>query len=484
MSNKSTSSLIISVSGLRGLCPETLNPEVVQRYVFAYASFMKMRHPELIHAELPFLIANDGRDSAAWITTEVQRAVAEAGLTSMDIGTAATPTVGFLTKFYGYPGAIQITASHNPQPWNGLKLFNDEGRVIPAEQGERIRKFYDNLTLDEFALDAEFDEEEEPLGQDLPAPPAKFQAPHVEAILEHVDAKAIKKRKFSVFVDANHGAGSILTKILMKKLGCAVVWSNADETPDGNFAHVPEPTAENLMPILGAAAESGANVGFCLDPDADRLAILDENGVYVGEEATVALCARSLFAAARVEGVGRVVVTNCASSLMTRDVVREFGCEYAIAPVGEANVVDKMQQTHAIFGGEGNGGPIFPPVGWVRDSFVGMAFVLDLMARTGKSVSELVAELPKYAIEKRKIQMPSNKLSALYDEVRNSSAEASVDTQDGLRLSWEGAWLLVRPSNTEPVVRIIAEARTPKKATALCDFVANIAQDILHGDSL
>ncbi|MBQ2821327.1 MAG: phosphoglucosamine mutase [Thermoguttaceae bacterium] len=475
MRKKKEVPLIISVSGLRGQVGYSLTPAVVQCYAFAFASFLRIQNRDSGGVEgKTFLIASDGRESGQWIAEEVERGLKAAGVNVLNIGIAATPTLGFMIRHMKVPAGIQITASHNPNPWNGLKLFNEEGRVLPKASGEKVKIYYQRLKEDGFTLDPNFEEEDEnESGQKETLPkPAVFQKPHVDAILKLVDVKAIKKRAFTVLLDSNHGSGSVLAPVLMKSLGCRLIFSNASEKPDGKFIHTPEPTEENLKNICALVTENCADIGFCQDPDADRLAILAEDGKYVGEECTVALCAKNIFMA----GKKGAVVTNCSTSMMTRDLAEEFGHPYFMSAVGEANVVDKMIETKAIFGGEGNGGPIHPKVGFVRDSFLGMALILDLMARTGKKVSELAAELPQYAIAKAKADFPIQCLDSLYEDVKAKYSKAEIAEEDGLRLSWEKSWLLIRPSNTEPVIRIFAEAETKKEAEKLTKSVVKLAK--------
>lgn len=474
MKKKNGAPLIISVSGLRGEAGLTLTPDVVQCYIFAYAEFLRIQNRESGGVDgKTVILASDGRESGKWIAEDVKRGFKAAGVKVLDIGVAATPTLGFLVKHFGAPAGVQITASHNPNPWNGLKLFNADGRVIPAANGEKVKRFYNTLKEDGFILNTNFEDEEEEEAETPQLPkPSEFQKPHIDAILALVDQKAIKKRKFTVLMDSNHGSGSLLAEVLMKELGCKLIFTNEKEVPDGKFVHTPEPTAENLQSIGPKVTENAADVGFCQDPDADRLAILAEDGTYIGEECTVALCAQNLF----LSGEKGFVVTNCSTSMMTRDLAAKAGCKYCMSPVGEANVVDKMLETKAIFGGEGNGGPIHPKVGFVRDSFLGMAFILNLMAKTGKKISELAAELPQYAISKCKANFDRALLPQLYDDLRDKYSDAKIQDEDGLRLAWKNSWVLVRPSNTEPIIRIIAEAPTKKEADKICKAITKMTK--------
>jgi phosphomannomutase len=289
-------------------------------------------------------------------------------------------------------------------------------------------------------------------------------APHLAAVLATVDVESISARRYRVLLDSNHGAGGALGYELLQRLGCEIVLVGG--TPDGQFEHVPEPTAENLQMITARVVAERCEVGFCQDPDADRLALIDAGGRYIGEEFTLALCVQRALADPATRGP---IVINGATSGMSEMIATEAGVMSHRSAVGEANVVDRMIATGATYGGEGNGGPIDPRVGMVRDSFVGIAQVLDLMAKTGKSLAELADALPRLAIHKTKVTLDSAKLPQILSAVAAANPDAHADHSDGLRLSWPGEWLLVRGSNTEPIVRMIAEAETQQRAAELCD---------------
>jgi phosphomannomutase len=277
------------------------------------------------------------------------------------------------------------------------------------------------------------------------------------------DVDRIRAKRFRVVLDSNHGAGAALGRVMLEQLGCECVVLG--EAPDGQFAHPPEPTAANLAAVCDDVKRHGAAIGLCQDPDADRLAIIDERGRYLGEEYTLALCVDHVLRSQR-QGP---IVTNCSTSRMSEDLARKYGVPLFRSKVGEANVVDLMLEKGAAFGGEGNGGPIDPRVGLVRDSFVGMALVLDAMAARELPVSALAAELPRYAIHKTAMTVPADAMAGALDAIEQHFADAVADRLDGLRLDWpSGAWLLVRPSNTEPIVRAIAEAPTAAEAESLC----------------
>jgi len=263
-------------------------------------------------------------------------------------------------------------------------------------------------------------------------------------------------------LDSNHGAGALLGRRLLEELGCHV--TILGEEPNGLFAHPPEPTPENLQSVTSAVVDGDFDIGFCQDPDADRLAVIDELGQYIGEEFTAVLCTMY-----RLENTLGPVVTNCASSSLTEYLAKKFQVGFTRSPVGEANVVDAMKRTHAVYGGEGSGGPIDPRVGFVRDSFVGMAQILDLMAKRGASISSIVCELPTMVMIKDKLTIAPENVKAAFSKIEIKMQAPAVDRQDGLRLDWPDRWIILRSSNTEPLVRLIAEAPTKTEALSLIE---------------
>lgn len=444
------SELIISVSGLRGIVGETLTPDVASRFVAAFAGKVD---------EGPVIVARDGRSSGPMLSKAIVASLTACGRDVIDADVAATPTVGVLVRQLGAAGAVQISASHNPPPYNGIKLFGADGRVLNAVTGAAIRDAYHSGE----AAWCPFDRIGSASVHDDP------HSGHMAKVLQTVDVDAIRKAKHRVLIDSNHGAGSLLGVRLLKELGCTVV--ACGDTPDGQFAHVPEPTADNLVGISKRVREENCSVGFCQDPDADRLALVDADGRYIGEEYTLALCVRR---AMQHDATRGPIVINGATSGMSERLAADAGVESHRSAVGEANVADKMMAVGAKYGGEGNGGPIDPRVGYVRDSFVGMAQVLDLMTSTGKTLAQLADELPKLHIHKDKANASPDQLPAWFAALREKYPDASHDEVDGLRLAWKDKWLLVRGSNTEPIVRMIAEADSAESAMELCKTAASL----------
>ncbi|MDY0170984.1 MAG: phosphoglucosamine mutase [Thermoguttaceae bacterium] len=439
---------IISVSGLRGIVGESLTPELAIRYAAAFADGAPLG---------PILVSRDGRPSGKMLAQAIHAGLHAVGRDTLDAGILPTPSVGVLVREVRAGGAVQITASHNPLPYNGLKLFSADGRVIPACAGQEVLDRYRAGRIGWAAHDR--------LGAGREC--VDVFSPHLHAVLSIVNYAAIRQRQYPVLLDANRGAGGFLGRRVLEELGCQV--TILGEEQDGQFEHPPEPTAENLDGVRARVTRSGARIGFCQDPDADRLAVIDENGRYLGEEYTVALCVDHILR----QNKGPVVI-NCSTSRMSQDLAECYGVPLVRSAVGEANVVDAMLEHNAIFGGEGNGGPIDPRVGLVRDSFVGMALLLDAMTARDASISQLADELPRYDIFKTKIELPPDEVAAGFDALEAHFCDAVSNRLDGLRLDWPDRWLLVRPSNTEPIVRAVAEAKTADIARGLCHEAARL----------
>jgi phosphomannomutase len=440
--------LIVSVSGIRGIVGDSLTPEPAARFAAALGTYL---HGGRV------VVARDSRPSGEMLKHAVLAGLFSTGCQVEDIGIAPTPTVGIAVRQLGAAGAVQITASHNPSPWNGLKLFGPDGAVLPADQGKQVQAFYEQGGFVRAAWDR--------IGS-VRVPPDVLDE-HTRLVLDQVSAAAIASLRFRAFLDANGGAGGPLGARLLQELGCEVIQHNCE--PNGVFVHEPEPTPAHLVDVAPWVRQTGAAVGFVLDPDADRLALIDEEGNCVSEELTLALAVKY-----RLRQQRGPVVVNMSTSRVIQDLAHQAGCEFFRSAVGEANVVERMRATKAVIGGEGNGGVIDPRVGWVRDPFIGMALILSLMADEGKTLSKLVAELPPYAMLKTKFAVARDQLPAVLTALEAKWPGTTADRLDGLRLDGPDWWLHVRPSNTEPVVRVIAEAPTAERARQLCDEAAGL----------
>jgi phosphomannomutase len=442
---------IISVSGLRGILGESLSPLVAMRYAAAFAGALPAG---------PIVVGRDGRATGPMLADAIRAALCALGRDVLDAGVAATPTVGVLAREHMAAGGIQISASHNPIEYNGIKLFSAQGCVVSAGAGQKVLDAYRQGDIAWSRHDA--------LGRVVLLHDTTSR--HLSLIEQTVDVARIRSKHFKVLVDSNHGAGSVLARVLLDRLGCRTTWLG--KSPDGQFDHRPEPLAENLASVAAQVRSRQVDVAFCQDPDADRLAIIDEAGRYLGEEYTLAIGAAHVLATADAQN-GRPalgpVVTNCSTSRMSQDLAERFGVPFFRSPVGEANVTAVMRQHGALIGGEGSGGIIDPRVGYVRDSFVGMALVLDALADRDLPVSRLADELPRYAIEKDKLTLAADRLAPAKAALANRFADATRDDSDGLRFDWPDRWLLIRASNTEPIVRIVAEAPQAAVARALCE---------------
>jgi phosphomannomutase len=444
------SDLIVSVSGIRGIVGQGLTPQATLAFAAALGDYTGGGR---------MVIGRDGRPTGVMLRHAVLAGLLGAGCEVHDLAVASTPTVGLAVRTLEAAGGLQITASHNPAPWNGLKLFGPDGRVLSAAEGQKVRERFEAGACRSVGW-----EEIQPVKHYRQA-----EEVHGDRVLQLIDGGRIRAARLRAFVDGNGGAGGPLARRLLTSL--AVETREQGCEADGFFRHEPEPTAENLRDVCPLVAQHAADVGFAVDPDCDRLALIDETGRYIGEELTLALAARFRLGQQR----GPVVI-NMSTSRVVEDVAARAGCLCYRAAVGEANVADKMIEVSAVIGGEGNGGVIDPRVGLVRDPFIGMGLVLNLMAETGRPLSALAAELPVYHIVKDKYPVAPERLPALYEAMTARWRDARVDRLDGLRLDWADRWVHVRPSNTEPIVRVIAEAPQKGDAEGLCREVGGLLQ--------
>ncbi len=464
---------MLSVSGARGIVGASMTPSVAAALAAAFAGELlagAARGGEVV-------IGRDGRPSGAALEEAACAALLAHGLRPVRLGAVSTPTTAVMVAHRGAVGGVVITASHNPAQWNGLKFLTAQGAAPPRDRAQRI--------IDRFTHPR--DAEAKPRSA-IAAAESDDAGPevHVQRVLALVDVESIRARRFTVVLDSINGAGGRAGRMLLERLGCTVVHLNGE--PTGVFAHAPEPVRENLTDLAQAVAAHGADAGFAQDPDADRLAIVDERGCYIGEEYTFVLAAEEVLARAPRRGGAKpqavageastspALAVNLSSSRMIDDVASNHGARVIRTPVGEANVVEAMGRHGCILGGEGNGGVIWPRVCLVRDSLSGMALVLSLLARRGRRLSVIVNTMPAYAIEKDKTAIRPGLAPRAIDALAAKFPDAAQDRQDGLRLDWpdRGAWLHVRASNTEPILRLIAEARDSIEARTLLREAAAI----------
>ncbi|MHC4571660.1 MAG: phosphoglucosamine mutase [Planctomycetota bacterium] len=453
--------LIISISGMRGIVGENLTDSIAADYGSAFGTFLKNIHAGK-KEKLSVCIGRDSRPSGPMLKSAVTAGLCAVGIDVIDLELVTTPGVGIMLRQLGCAGAVSITASHNPIQYNGIKLLIGDGFAPPPGTAGQIKQCF---------LDKDFAFVDSPhCGQ--VSSNKKTDATHIAKALAIVNKKAIAAKKFKIVLDSVNGAGGPVTKKILAKLGCEVIAIN--DEPTGIFPHRPEPTARNLIGLCEVVKKEEAEIGLAQDPDADRLAIVDEKGTYIGEEYTLALAAKYIFSKK-----GGKAATNLSTSRMLDDVAEKAGGQVIRTAVGEANVAAAMLKHDCIIGGEGNGGVIDLRVGPIRDSLVGIALILQLMTETGKTVSELVGEIGSYYMSKDKFVADSSQARQILDLAKKTFPDAKLNTTDGCRFDFDDGWLHLRASNTEPVMRLIVEAKDQSIARKYIDAVLNIRKEIL-----
>jgi len=453
---------MLSVSGARGIVGTSMTPVVAVELAAAFGSFLRSgRDPRPA-----VCLARDGRPSGEMLGAAVTAGLLAIGCDVIDLGVVMTPTVGVMIDVLGADGGMVVTASHNPIEWNGLKCLDHEGLAPPPAQASEIIERYRAKRFSWTAVD----------GIGAVRHDDRGVAQHLERVLRLVDVEGIRARRFTVVLDSVNGAGCVAGRTLLERLGCEVIHLNGE--PTGRFAHTPEPIEANLGDLCAVVASrvnttSPAVVGFAQDPDADRLAVIDETGRYVGEEYTLVLAAKRVLDR---HGPG-ALAANLSTSRMIDDLAARYpGARVLRSAVGEANVVAAMKPAKALLGGEGNGGVIVPSVCWIRDSLSAMALVLDLLAAESTPLSAIIASLPRYEMIKHKFELADvggiEAIKPALARVEAAFADARVNSSDGVRVDFADGWVHLRPSNTEPIVRLIAEAGTRERVWELIDEVA------------
>ncbi|MFN2636968.1 MAG: phosphoglucosamine mutase [Gemmatimonadaceae bacterium] len=440
--------LMVSVSGVRGRVGEALTPEVIARFAAGFGAWALARSGGAAR----IVVGRDSRVSGPMFHPVVLSALQSVGCDVIDVGMVPTPTVQLAVEHHHAAGGLAITASHNPIEWNALKFIGPSGLFLTGAEGTEMRKVVDGdiprATWDKLGK----------ISQNKDA-----AREHIEKILAlpFLDVERIRKRKFMVALDCVRGAGGSFMPVLLELLGCKLATINME--PDGRFPRPPEPVAENLGELQKLVQDSHSEIGMAVDPDVDRLALVSDEGVAIGEDYTLALAAKVVLRHRK-----GVVVTNLSTSRIVDDIAEAAGSRVIRAPVGEVNVATRMQAERAPIGGEGNGGVILPELHLGRDAPVGAALMLQLLLEEGDSrLSGIVSAYPRYIIVKDKLERPDAPLNTVYDALRKAFPDADADTQDGLRLTWPDRWVHIRPSGTEPIVRVIAEARSAEDAEKL-----------------
>ncbi|MFN8259725.1 MAG: phosphoglucosamine mutase [Chitinophagales bacterium] len=444
-------SLIKSISGIRGTIGgksgDALTPIDIAKFTLAFGTILKQKDAKKI------VVGRDARISGEMVHHIVVGNLIGIGLDVVDLGLATTPTVEMAVTAEQADGGIIITASHNPKQWNALKLLNNKGEFISEKTGQDVLKRANSGKFDFVEVDK--------LGQ---VTHKDYLDYHINEILKipYVNTEAIKSKNFKVVVDAVNSVGGIATPKLLKALGVEVIYELNCE-PNGKFAHNPEPLPENLSALCSEVKQQKADIGIAVDPDVDRLALIDEKGIPFGEE--YSLVAVADYVLTHKKGN---TVSNLSSTKALRDVSEKHGVQYTASAVGEVNVVEKMKETNAVVGGEGNGGIILPELHYGRDALVGIALFLSHLATSKKTVHALRAQYPNYVISKNKIQLEDGMdLKGIIEKVKDKYKQYPQNTIDGLRIEIDQDWVHLRGSNTEPIIRIYAESSTEQTANAI-----------------
>ncbi len=480
--------LIKSISGIRGTIGgnpgEALTPLDVVKFTYAYCEKMKERRPKEAGDRYKVVVGKDARLSGDMVEQLVCGTLVACGVDVVKAGFASTPTTEMAVVFAEADGGIILTASHNPKQWNALKLLNEKGEFLNAEEGAAILECAEQENFTFADVDSLGDIEER-----------DFTDEHLDAVLAlpAVDVEAVRNAHFKVALDAVNSVGGIIMPRLLERMGVECVCVNCE--PTGQFAHNPEPLPANLVELSEAVVANKADLGISVDPDVDRLALICEDGKPFGEEYTLVSVADYLLSRVYNEALqtgksmdeiaapyAMTTSSNLSSSRALRDVTEQYGGEYFAAAVGEVNVTTKMKDCQALIGGEGNGGVIYPALHYGRDAMVGVALFLTNLAYKKMKVSELLATYPQYVIAKNKIELSDSALiDRILDEIKTVYASEDINTIDGVKISFESRreWVHLRRSNTEPIIRIYAEAATKEAADALAQQIIDIAKNII-----
>ena len=457
--------LIKSISGIRGTiggkAGDTLNPLDIVKFVSAYATVIRKTSPV---GSNKIVVGRDARISGEMVKNVVCGTLMGMGFDVVNIGLASTPTTEVAVTMEGADGGIILTASHNPRMWNALKLLNEKGEFFNKEQGEEVLRIAEAEDFEYADVDhlGKYTEDD------------SYDQKHIDSVLalELVDVEAIRKAEFKVAIDCVNSVGGVVLPKLLKQLGVETIEGLYCD-PTGDFQHNPEPLEKNLTDIMGLMKKSNLDVAFVVDPDVDRLAIIDEKGNMYGEEYTLVTIADYI-----LQHTPGNTVSNLSSTRALRDVTRKYGLEYNASAVGEVNVVTKMKATGAVIGGEGNGGVIYPELHYGRDALVGTALFLTYLAKRNMSMTALRATYPAYFASKNKIELtPVIDVDKVLLEMKSRYASEDVNDIDGVKIDFAESWVHLRKSNTEPIIRIYTEAKTATEADELAQrFIREISE--------
>ena len=457
--------LIKSISGIRGTiggpAGDNLTPLDIVKFTTAYARLRS----EVLPGNRKIVVGRDARLSGSMVERLVVGTLLGMGYDVVNIGMATTPTTELAVTLEKAAGGIILTASHNPKQWNALKLLNEQGEFLNKAEGERVLTLSEDPNLQYAEVDK--------LGKETHA---DYTQKHIDIVLglPLVDAEAIRKAGFKVAIDCVNSVGGIILPQLLKQLGVAQI-TELYTDPTGDFQHNPEPLEQNLSDIMGLMRKGGNDVAFVVDPDVDRLALIAENGAMYGEEYTLVTAAD--YVLAHTPGN---TVSNLSSTRALNDVTKRYGGTYEAAAVGEVNVVAKMKETHAVIGGEGNGGVIYPECHYGRDALVGIALILSHLAQKGCKLSELRKSYPAYFMSKQKIQLtPAIDTDAVLLKVKEHFAGERITDIDGVKIDFAQQWVHLRKSNTEPIIRIYTEAKSQQEADELGGQMIELIQSLV-----
>jgi phosphomannomutase len=458
---------MVSISGIRGIFGESLTPEVAMKYASAFGEYCKRIRPD----NPAVVLGRDGRITGKILANIISSTLLSSGVNVRAIGVCPTPTVALAVEQSDAAGGISVTASHNPIEWNGLKFFADTGMFLDGDENKELWSIADSrktryaswqhigtFTAEEFWIRR-----------------------HIDAVLslKYLDLSTIKKRRFKVVLDCVNAAGGVIVPALLREMGCEVIAMNCEVS--GVFTHTPEPIPENLTDLAARVQAEQADLGIAVDPDVDRLVFINEKGEPYGEEYTIATAVKFVLEKEKLLGhtYSQSVVVNLSTTRAVEDIAASYGAKCLRTPVGEINVAKKMKQVGAVIGGEGSGGVILPAVHLGRDAIVGIALILQMLAESGGTLSELKTSLPQYSIAKGKIDLGSTSPDTALKKIESLQAgEARINKDDGLRIDFADHWIHLRKSNTEPIVRVIAEAGTIQQAIGV---VERFKREIMQG---